>query len=265
MFKLKTKLVLMGDRFYAGLRRAAPPLVLGALLILAWQLVVSLGHIKPFLLPGPGAVVATLMDSKWQWLSQASVTLLEVLGGFALAAGVGTFLGIVITWSEATRNAVLPFLVFLNSLPKIALAPLFIIWLGYGVMPNMVIAFISAFFPIAINTATGVTEVDPDMLDFARALCVPKWKVFFKIRLPNALPYIFSGLKISTTLAVIGAIVGEFIASTRGLAAIIMNAQGVLATDAILASLVWISAIGLGLFGFVALLQRLLMPWAEVK
>lgn len=260
MFRQNNKLSVV-----AKFRQLAPAIIVGGVFILVWQLVVSLGKIKPFLLPSPSAVVAALLNPKWQWFSQVGITMVEVFGGFALSAVGGIFAGIMIAWSSVTRNAVLPFLVFLNSLPKIAIAPLFIIWLGYGVLPNIVIAFISAFFPVAINTATGAGEIDADILNFARALGVPKWKVFLKIQLPNALPHIFGGLKVSTTLSVIGAIVGEFIASTKGLAAIIMNAQGVLATDAILASVVWISALGFLLYGFVVLLERLMMPWAEVQ
>jgi len=238
-----------------------PPLILGVVLILAWDLSVRIWSIKPFLLPSPGAVIRALFDPRWQWWSNARITLIEVLGGYSLAAVGGVILGITVTWSRVTRNAVLPFLVFLNSLPKVALAPLFIIWLGYGVVPNMFIAFIISFFPVAINTATGVTEIDPEMIAFAQILRVPKWKTFLKIRLPNALPYIFTGLKISTTMAVIGAVIGEFIASTKGLAGIIMSAQAMLKTDAILASLVILSMIGLGLFGAISVLQKIVMPW----
>ena len=245
--------------------KAFPPLLLAVFSVVFWQLIVSLGHIKSFILASPGEVVAALMDPKWQWFSQVEVTSIEVVGGFTLAAIVGILLGMMISASSAARNAFLPFLVVFNSLPKIAMAPLFIIWMGYGIIPNIVIAFISAFFPVVINTSVGLSEIDPDMVALARGLRVPNWKIFLKIRLPNALPYVFSGLKVSSTLAVIGAIVGEFIASTKGLASIIMSAQGVLATDAILASLLWISAIGLGLYGFVILLQHLFMPWAEPK
>jgi len=239
------------------------PSLLVVFFVIVWQLITSLGHIKPFILASPKEVVAALMNPKWQWFLQAKVTSIEVVGGFVLAAIVGVLLGMAISASSTLRRAFLPLLVVFNSLPKIAMAPLFIIWIGYGIIPNTVIAFISAFFPVVINTSVGLSEIDPDMVALARSLRVPNWKIFLKIRLPNALPYVFSGLKVSSTLAVIGAIVGEFIASTRGLASIIMSAQGVLATDAILASLLWISAIGLGLYGFVVLLQHLFMPWAR--
>lgn len=234
------------------------------LLVGLWQILVVITNIQTYLLPSPLKVVRALGDMQWRWFYQAEATSIEIFGGFLLAASVGILLGITITWSNLLRRAILPLLVFLNSLPKIALAPLFIIWLGYGVIPNIVIAFTSAFFPVVINTATGVKEIDPNLVDFAKSLQVPKWKRFLKIRIPNALPQIFAGLKTSSTLAVIGAIVGEFVASSRGLAAVIMQAQGILATEAIFAALVWISALGLGLYGLVALTEKIFMPWTQV-
>lgn len=242
-----------------------PSFLLLVLLVGIWQLIVTVTGIKSFLLPGPSLVVATLVDMQWQWGKQILTTLIEVLGGFLLADFVGILVGVLIMWSPLMHRSVVPFLVLLNSLPKIALAPLFIIWLGYGVLPNIFIAFISAFFPVAINTATGIGETEPDMINLAKVWEVPRWKIFLKIEIPNALPYIFSGIKIAATMAVIGAIVGEFVASTEGLAAVIMNAQAVLVTEAIFASLIWISALGLGLYGLVVLVQRLVMPWAEIK
>ena len=254
-------------RVYIGqqIRKVLPPILFSAALLGIWQLIISVTDIKSFLLPSPISVLQTLIEPRWQWGRQLLTTSMEISGGFALAVFVGISLGVAITWSSWTRRSILPFLVFLNSLPKIALAPLFIVWLGYGVLPNIFIAFISAFFPIAINTATGITEIEPDMVDLARVWQAPQWKVFVKVKIPYAQPYIFTGLKIATTMAVIGAIVGEFIASSRGLASVIMNAQATLATEAILAALVWIAVLGLALYGLVVLIQWLLMPWLHKK
>jgi len=246
--------------------RKQVPTILGLLiLIVAWQVFVIITHIKSYLLPSPIEVLRALTDMRWRWHEQVLVTTIEVIGGFALSAVIGIFLGMAIAWSDLSRRVIMPFIVFLNSLPKIAMAPLFIIWLGYGIIPNIWIAFLCAFFPITINSATGVTEIEPDMVDLARSLRVPKWKIFLKIRIPNALPYIFTGLKISATMAVVGAVVGEFIASTRGLASVIMSAQASLSTHAIFAALIWISALGLVLFGVISGLERLFMPWAYLQ
>lgn len=241
--------------------------VLPFLVLLAfWQLLVVVFDYPKFILPAPADVVRALSNHvRWQWYAQATVTAIEIFGGFLLAVGLGITLGMLVAWSASTHKLLMPFLVFFNSLPKIAMAPLFIIWLGYGIIPNIWISFFVSFFPVVINTATGVRDIDPEMVDLGRLFNASKVKIFFRIRLPHALPHIFAGLKVASALSVIGAIVGEFIASTRGVAGIIMQAQTMLATEAIFGALIWISAMGLGLFGLVSLFERWLMPWAESR
>ena len=139
----------------------------------------------------------------------------------------------------------MPFLVFVNTLPKVAIAPLFLIWLGYGIFPNMLIGALIGFFPVVINTAVGLTQIDNDMLDLGRVFNAPKWKMFAKIRVPNAYPYILSALKITATAAVVGAIVGEFVASQKGLGYVIITTQSSMNTPVAFAALVWISILGL--------------------
>ncbi|HWM78249.1 MAG TPA: ABC transporter permease, partial [Methylomirabilota bacterium] len=166
-------------------------------------------------------------------------------------------------WSPLASSALVPFLVFVNTLPKVAVAPLFLLWLGYGILPNMLIGALIGFFPVVINTAVGLTQVDPEMLDLGRVFSAPKWKVFVKIRIPNAYPYILSALKVTATAAVVGAIVGEFVASQRGLGYVIITSQGSMNTPVAFAALVWISAVGLALYGAVVLAARWIAPWAE--
>lgn len=236
------------------------------LLLALWQFFVVIFDYPKFILPAPAEVVRALSDNaRWQWYTQVVVTAAEVFGGFFLAVALGIALGILVAWSDFTYKLLMPFLVFFNSLPKIAMAPLFIIWLGYGIIPNIWISFFVSFFPVVVNTATGVQNIDPEMVDLGRLFKASKIKVFFRIRLPNALPQIFSGIKVASTLSVIGAIIGEFIASTQGVAGIIIQAQTMLVTEAIFAALIWISVIGLGLFGLVSLFERWLMPWAEFR
>lgn len=244
-----------------AVKRFAPSAITVVLLLALWEVAAVTLKAPAYVLPAPTAVVKQLLSPSWNWLSQAKTTSLEILGGFALAGILGVFLGIVVSWSNRLRDAVLPILVVVNSMPKIAMAPLFIIWLGYGIVPNMWIAFLVAFFPITLNTSAGLNDIDPDLIDLARSLRTPKWRVFLHVRLPNALPYIFSGLKIGSTQAVIGAVVGEFIASTNGLASLIMSAQASLATGAIIGALLWIAALAGLLYGAVSLLQTRVMPW----
>jgi NitT/TauT family transport system permease protein len=186
-----------------------------------------------------------------------------IFGAFLLAAVSGVLLGTLIAWSSVLGRALMPFLVFVNTLPKVAVAPLFLLWLGYGILPNMLIGALIGFFPVVINTAVGLSQIDDDMLDLGRVFNAPKWKVFAKIRIPNAYPYILSALKVTATAAVVGAIVGEFVASQRGLGYVIIASQSSMNTPLAFASLVWISVIGLVLFGAVAALSRILAPWAE--
>ena len=228
-----------------------------------WQLAPPLLRIREYLLPGPVSVVRAALNFSIPWHTHLAVTTLEILGGFALAGAAGVALGVAIAWSPTIARALVPFLVFVNTLPKVAVAPLFLLWLGYGIVPNVLIAALIGFFPVVINTAVGLTQVDDELLDLGRVFGAPTWKVFLKIRLPNALPYVLSALKITATAAVVGAIVGEFVASQAGLGMVIVNAQTNLNTPVAFAALLWISIIGLALYGVVCLAARRWAPWAD--
>ena len=246
-----------------ALQRHAPSFLLFAVLLVIWQLAPPLLKIREYLLPGPVSVVRAALNFSIPWHTHLAVTTLEILGGFALAGAAGVALGVVIAWSPTIARALVPFLVFVNTLPKVAVAPLFLLWLGYGIVPNVLIAALIGFFPVVINTAVGLTQVDDELLDLGRAFGAPTWKVFVKIRLPNALPYVLSALKITATAAVVGAIVGEFVASQAGLGMVIVNAQTNLNTPVAFAALLWISIIGLALYGVVCLAARRWAPWAD--
>jgi NitT/TauT family transport system permease protein len=246
-----------------ALERHAPSLLLFVALLVIWQLLPPVFGIREYLLPGPAAVLRAAVGGSIPWLTHIWVTTLEILGGFALAGAAGVALGVAIAWSPTIARALMPFLVFVNTLPKVAVAPLFLLWLGYGIGPNVLIAALIGFFPVVINTAVGLTQVDDEMLDLGRVFGAPTWKVFVKIRLPNALPYVLSALKITATAVVVGAIVGEFVASQAGLGMVIVNAQTNLNTPVAFAALLWISLIGLALYGAVGLAARWCAPWAD--
>ena len=169
------------------------------------------------------AALRTLADPNYQWTANFLATLYAVLGAFVLSAVLGVLLAIVIVWNDLLLRTVMPVLVLFNTLPKIALAPLFVIWLGYGIWPNIVIGTTIAFFPMVVNTAVGLASAEPEMLDLVRTLRASRWQVLTKIRFPNAVPYIFVGLKLNATMSVIGALVGEFVASERGLGSLIIT------------------------------------------
>ena len=240
-----------------------PTVVLFVSLIVIWQLAVSYSGIRAYLLPSPLSVVQAFWEPDVPWGQHIWTTTWEIIGAFFMAAAVGVMLGVAIAWSPLIANALVPFLVFLNTLPKVAVAPLFLIWMGYGIFPNMLMGALIGFFPVVINTAVGLSQVEQDMLDLGRVFNAPKWKIFAKIRIPNALPYILSALKITATAAVVGAIVGEFVASQKGLGYVIVTTQSSMNTSVAFAALIWISIIGLLLYGVVVLLAHLWAPWAE--
>jgi NitT/TauT family transport system permease protein len=246
-----------------ALARHFPSLGLFAVLLLAWQLAGPVFGIREYLLPGPVSVARAMLSRTIPWPSHLTITTLEIVGGFAVAGAAGVVLGVAVAWSPVAARALMPFLVFVNTLPKVAVAPLFLLWLGYGIVPNILIAALIGFFPVVINTAVGLTQVDEELLDLGRVFGAPTWKVFLKIRLPNALPYVLSALKITATAAVVGAVVGEFVASQAGLGMVIVNAQTNLNTPVAFAALVWISIVGLVLYGAVGLVARWWAPWAE--
>ena len=247
------------------LTRNAPAIVLFVALLGVWQLAVSVFDVREYILPSPLVVLRALGGSEIPWVGHIWITTLEIAGAFIVAGVFGVALGIAIAWSPVLAKALVPFLVFVNTLPKVAVAPLFLLWLGYGMVPNMLIGALIGFFPVVINTAVGVTQVDEEMLDLGRVFNAPKWRVFAKIRIPNAYPYILSALKVTATAAVVGAIVGEFVASQKGLGYVIITTQGSMNTPVAFAALVWISVIGLAVYGAVVLAARRLAPWAETS
>jgi NitT/TauT family transport system permease protein len=242
-----------------------PSIVLFLALLAFWQLASTSLGIREYILPSPAVVARALVAGEIPWAAHVWATALEIVGAFLLAGAAGVALGVAIAWSPLLANALVPFLVFINTLPKVAVAPLFLLWLGYGIFPNMLIGALIGFFPVVINTAVGLTQVDPEMLDLGRVFNAPKWKVFAKIRIPNAYPYILSALKVTATAAVVGVIVGEFVASQKGLGYVIITTQGSMNTPVAFAALVWISVVGLAVYGAVVLAARWIAPWAEIS
>ena len=245
--------------------RNTPAIGLFVLTLIAWQVAVSFLKLREYLLPSPASVLRALSGAEIPWAGHVWITTVEIVGAFVVAAVVGIALGIAIAWSPVLARALVPFLVFVNTLPKVAVAPLFLLWLGYGIVPNMLIGALIGFFPVVINTAVGLTQVDDELLDLGRVFSAPKWKVFVKIRIPNAYPYILSALKVTATAAVVGAVVGEFVASQKGLGYVIITTQGSMNTPVAFAALVWISVIGLAVYGAVVVAARWIAPWADTS
>jgi len=241
------------------LGRHGPAIGIHLLVLLIWYAVVAWGGVPKFILASPIDTLRTLTIEHYAWGRHVWATTREVFGGFALAVVAGVAMAVMFSWFPPVGRAGMPLLVTLNMIPKVAMAPLFIIWLGYGIVPNIVIAFTICFFPIVITTARGLHEVEPDLLDLVRAVRGSRWQIFTKIQLPSSLPYIFSGMRVAAVLAVAGAVVGEFIGSDRGLGYQMLQVQAQLDTPAMFMCLILISLIGVGLYGLVILGERALV------
>jgi NitT/TauT family transport system permease protein len=229
------------------------------LLVLAWYLFVVLGDVPKFVLPSPTATVQALLVPNYRWVENTLVTGAEIFGGYALAVVIGIGIALLFSWFRRLEMFVMPLLVSLNMIPKVALGPLIIVWFRYGVVPNMMMAFAICFFPVVLTTARGLREVEPDLLDLVRTLKGSRWQIFTKIQLPGALPYIFSGMKVAAILAVAGAIVGEFLGSDRGLGYLMLQVQVTLDTAAMFMAVILITVLGAVLYGIVLGLERLLV------
>lgn len=249
-----------------GFHALAQRRTLGSLLVflaffLAWEGAVRLFHIRDFLLPTPSAIAVTMYQKRLYLLEHSVPTLVAIVLGFVLAAVTGFVIAVGVAYSRWLNEISYPFLVTSQVIPKIALAPLFLVWFGFGITPKVVIAALIAFFPIVINTAKGLTSVEPELVQFMRSLGAKWHEIFFKISLPWALPYIFAAFKISMTLAVVGAVVGEFVGSDKGLGYLVMYHHITFETRLMFAGLMALSIIGVALFLLVVLAEHYLLSW----
>lgn len=222
-----------------------------------WYLVCATGMVRPFILPSPGATLNTIFQQNYQWLENTWVTAVEIFIGYSLAVVFGVVLALLFSWFRHLYLVLFPLFVTLSMIPKVALGPLLVVWFGYGIATNIFFAFLLTFFPILITTARGLSEIEPDLVDLARSLKGTKLQIFLKIQLPGSLPYIFSSMKIGAILAVAGAVVGEFVASSRGLGYLMIQVQGQLDTAGMFMAVFLLTLLGVLLFALVLLLERI--------
>jgi NitT/TauT family transport system permease protein len=239
------------------------PMVLAVIVgfFLAWELGVRIFGVRPFVLPAPSAVAVEIASDPMWYAHHAAYTVVACLLGFALAVVVGVLAAIGIVYSRILENTLYTLLVSLNSIPKIALAPLFIIWMGTGVSSKVAISMLIALFSIVIDTVLGLRSVDPDVLDMSKSMRASRLQVLWKIRFPTALPAMFAGMKVAISLALVGAIAGEFVASQVGLGYVILTAQGMFHITRVFAAVVLLGIIGTILFYLVILAERIVVPW----
>jgi NitT/TauT family transport system permease protein len=240
------------------------PLVF-VVVILAWEWIVRTWQVQPFILPPPSAVGAALLGGfrSRLFISHFWVTLYEALLGFLIAAGAGITVGAVIAQFRLVEKTLYPYLVALQTMPKIAIAPLIIVWFGFGISSKVVIAATVAFFPVLVNVIVGLKTIDQSKLDLMRSLNATRWQTFRMVKLPNALPFVFAGLDVAVVFSVLGAIVGEFVGAQQGLGNLILQFNFSLDIAGVFAVLILLSVLGVALHLIMQALQKRLIFWAE--
>jgi NitT/TauT family transport system permease protein len=232
-----------------------------ALFLLIWEAATRYFQIKSYLLPAPSEVLVELFKARGRIADHMLVTSTSMVGGYLLAILVGIPLAMAIAGSRTFEASVYPVIIFLQILPKIAIAPLFIIWFGFGLAPKILLVFLLSFFPIVVAGVAGFKSVNPEILEFSRSTGVGPLGTFWKIRFPSAMPEIFTGLKVAAALASTAAVVAEFVAADRGLGYLLLVFNGEMLTPLVFADILVLGALGLVLYYAVELAQKLIMPW----
>lgn len=229
--------------------------------VVLWQVLVPVLNVPHYLLPTPSQIADTAVHQRDVLWSNMLVTLREVLTGFALAVVVGIPLAMALAYSPVLEDTAYPILVFFQIMPKIALAPLLVVWFGFGLESKVLITFLLSFFPIIVDAMVGFKSLPPALLQLASSMRARPLALFFKIRLPAALPNIFAGLKVSISLATTAAIVGEFVGADKGLGYLLQRANGDLDTELLFAAICLLSVMGLVLYTITEVVERYAIPW----
>jgi NitT/TauT family transport system permease protein len=238
----------------------AYPIGMTAALIIVWEAAARVFSFPPYLLPAPSAIIQSMGMNAAVLIKQSVGTTVEIILGFALSVVVGVPLALAIFLWKPFARTVYPLLISSQAVPKVAIAPLFLVWFGFGLMPKVLIAFLIAFFPVVINTAMGLASLEREKIYLAQSMGLGSIATFFKIQLPNAMPSIFAGLKISITFAVVGAVVGEFVGGQGGLGYLLLIANGNMDTALLFAGIVALTLLGIVLFALIGLIERLVLP-----
>ncbi len=252
-----------GARLRLWLTDQGTPVLVVLLLLLAWEVAVRLFKVPQFILPGPWEIVRRMVVDWRLILANSTVTIEETLIGFAVSTLVGIPLAIGIVYSPLFEKVSYTVIVSLQTIPKVALAPILVLWFGYGLMPKVAVAFLISFFPIVISTVVGLRSVEQEMIYLARSLGASELQTFIKIRFPKALPNTFGGLKVGIGEAVVGSVVGEFIAAEKGLGYLQLVSNVHLDTVLTFAAVVAISLVGVVLFYAMSAVERLVIPWHQ--
>lgn len=254
-----------GPRFARTLAARLSPLLFAVGLLGAWQLWVVVGHVAPYLVPAPTRIVAAFIGARNVLGPHVVTTSSEALLGLAAGAAGGVLLAIILASVATIRRMLYPLLVASQTIPMVVLAPLLVLWFGFGMTPKVVVVTLIVFFPVAVSTVTGLAGVDPEMVDLVRSMGGNRWQVLRTIQLPAAVPAFFAGLRISAAYAVAGAVIGEWVGAEKGLGVFIDRARASYAVDRIFVAVCVIALLSMGLFAAVQYAARLASPWRYVN
>ncbi|MBX3551193.1 MAG: ABC transporter permease [Pseudolabrys sp.] len=242
--------------------KASPWLCTVALFVL-WEAAVWVLNIPPFFLPPPSAIAQAFVDYSGPLLRNSWVTLYATMLGFAMAVGFGLLLGLVIGWSRTIYAGLYPLMIGFNAIPKVAVVPILVLWFGIGFVPAVLTAFLISFFPIVVNVATGLATIEPELEDVLKALGASKLDIMRKVGIPRSLPYFFGSLKIAITLAFVGSVVSESIASNVGIGSLMLRAQAQFQVPLVFAGLVVLAVEGIAMYAAMAWLEKRMTGWAH--
>jgi NitT/TauT family transport system permease protein len=243
------------------LLRVMPWLVISVFLVL-WEAVFYIWDINRSLLVPPSAVFRALFQNAYILIEFALFTLMTTVIGFVVAIASGLLLGLAIGASALIYSGIYPLLIGFNAIPKVALVPILVIWFGVGFWPGVITAWVISFFPIAVNVATGIATIEPEMRDVLRSLGASKFEILWKIGVPRAMPYLFASLKVAITLAFIGSVIAETVGGNNGIGYVMIRGSSDYRTDLVFAGLFIIAAMGIAMYGLCAWLERRMTGWA---
>jgi len=231
-------------------------------LFVIWEAACRLFKVDKFVLPAPTAIFEAMAQFWWPLLRHSFVTLWTTMAGFAIAVVFGIVLGLIVGWSRTIYRGLYPVMIGFNSIPKVAVVPILVVWFGIGEVPAILTAFLISFFPIVVNVATGLATLEPELQDVLRSLGASKGEIFLKIGIPRSLPYFFASLKVSATLAFVGAVIAETVAANRGIGYMMLVASSRFEVPLVFAGLLVVAVMGVLLFAVFAVIERRLTGWA---
>jgi ABC-type nitrate/sulfonate/bicarbonate transport system permease component len=238
-----------------------PAMLIVLVLLGLWEGYVHLFAVPKWLLPAPSVIAVTLVTSRGLLLGHTLVTLVEVVIGFGLALLGGVLLACAMAVSRTLERALYPFVIASQMVPIIVIAPLLLVWVGYGLTPKVIVVALIAFFPIVVNMVDGLKSVDPDIINLLRTMGANRWQIFVKVQMPASLPLLFSGTRVAMAVSVIGAVIGEWVGSSQGLGYLMIRSKPQFLTERVFAAIVVLSVMGIALFVLVGIVEKLAIPW----